>query len=709
MLRASHGGNAGLDAMNHVETRLENGTAVIVFSNPPVNSLGHAVRIQLLEAIDRAVADDAVHAIVLTGAGGIFSGGADIREFGTPAARASPTLHEIIAVLDACAKPVIAAINGLCLGGGFELALGCHHRVARADAKVGLPEVKLGLLPGAGGTQRLPRLVGLETALNMIVNGEQREARELELTALFEHVVAGSPIAAALAFAATHPAPQRVSALRVVEPNAEALCEFAMAAVKARSSLPAPQRCIEAIRASTRPFAEGSALERKLFLDLMNTPESKALRHSFFAERAAGRVADIPEGTPARPIREAAVIGGGTMGSGITICFLNAGVHCRLLEADQAALDRGVARIAAVFDAQVKKGKLSQAERERRMSLLVPGLSYDALANVDIVIEAVFETLDVKRKVFAEIDRVAKAGAVLATNTSTLDINVIARGTRRPADVVGLHFFSPANVMRLLEVVRGDATAKDVLATALGLAKTLRKVAVVSGVCDGFIGNRMLEHYGKQANYLLEEGASPAQVDAAMESFGSAMGPFRVGDLAGNDIGWNIRKRRRAERPGYRFSTLPDKLCELGRFGQKTGAGWYEYPDGSRKPQPSKVVDDLIAAHRRELGITPRSIDDAEIVDRLVYALVNEGARILEEKIAARASDLDVVYLTGYGFPAARGGPMFYADLAGLHGVRRRMEQFARNPHGDPEFWTPAPLLQRLAAEGGSFGEQGGS
>jgi 3-hydroxyacyl-CoA dehydrogenase len=569
--------------------------------------------------------------------------------------------------------------------------------------------VLLGLLPGAGGTQRLPRLTGLETALNMIVNGEQREAQALAHTALFERVAA-DPLAAALEFAASHPPPRRVSALSLKEPNAEALCEFALATVKARSPrLPAPQRCIESLRAATKPFAEGSATERRLFMELMGSPESRALRHAFFAERAASRVADVPESTSRRPIAEAAVIGAGTMGSGIAICFLNAGIPCCLLESDKSALDRGVARIAAVFDGQVAKGRLSPVERERRLGLLIPVLSYDALANVDIVIEAVFETLDVKRRVFAELDRVAKPGAILATNTSTLDVNAIARGTSRPADVLGLHFFSPANVMRLLEIVRGDATAKDVLATALALAKTLRKVAVVSGVCDGFIGNRMLEHYGKQANYLLEEGASPAQVDAAMEAFGSAMGPFKVGDLAGNDIGWNIRKRRRAEKPGYRFSTLPDKLCEAGRFGQKTGAGWYEYPNGARKPQPSTFVDELIAEHRRELGITPRRIDDAEIVDRLVYALVNEGARILEEKVAARASDVDVVYLTGYGFPAARGGPMFHADLVGLHGVRRRMLEFARNGHGDPGFWTPAPLIERLAGSGGSFEESGKS
>jgi 3-hydroxyacyl-CoA dehydrogenase len=692
--------------VHHVDYARDGAAAVITISNPPVNSISHAVRFALLEALDRAAMDDQVRAIVLAGADSLFSGGADIREFGTPAARAAPQLRDVIAAFEASPKAVIAAIGGLCLGGGLELALGCHYRVARADARVGLPEVMLGLLPGAGGTQRLPRLVGVETALNMILSGERVPARDLASTALFERVVDGDPVRAALELAGSFPGslvPRRVSALALVEPNLEALCEFALMTVKAKAPLAlAPQRCIECVKAAAKPFAEGSAIERRLFLELMQTPESMGLRHSFFAERAAGKVADIPESTPLRALTKAAVIGAGTMGGGIAICLLNAGIPTWLLENDQAALDRGVARIAGIYDAQVKKGKLAQAERDIRMGLLLPVLRYDVLGPADIVIEAVFERMDVKLAVFAELDRVMKPGAILATNTSTLDVNAIARSTKRPADVLGTHFFSPAHIMRLLELVRGTETANDVLATALALGKTLRKVSVVSGVCDGFIGNRMLEHYGKQANYLLEEGATPRQIDAAMEAFGFAMGPFKVGDLAGNDIGWNIRKRRRAERPGYKFSTLPDKLCELGRFGQKTGAGWYEYPDG-RKPLPSKAVDDLIAEHRRGLGIAPRKIDDAEIVDRLVYALVNEGARILDEGIAARSSDIDVVYLTGYGFPAMRGGPMFHADAVGLPLVQRRMHEFARNPHGDPKFWKPAALIERLVASGGSL------
>jgi 3-hydroxyacyl-CoA dehydrogenase len=694
--------------VHHVDYARDGAAAVITISNPPVNSFSHAVRSALLAALDRATADAGVRVVVLACAHGKFSAGADIREFGTPASLAAPQLRDVIAICEASAKPVVAAIDGVCLGGGFEIALGCHYRVARADARVGLPEVKLGLLPGAGGTQRLPRLVGVETALNMILSGEQIPARDLAKSALFDRVVDGEPVRSAVEFANDLAkqgslVPRRVSELNVVEPNLEALCDFAMMTVKAKAPLAlAPQRCIECVKAIAKPFAEGLAVERRLFVELVQSPESKGLRHSFFAERAAGKVADIPESTPLRPLAKAAVIGAGTMGGGITICFLNAGIPTWLLETDQGALDRGVARIAGIYDAQVKKGKLAPSERDKRMALLLPVLRYDAIGTADIVVEAVFERMDVKLAVFAELDRVMKPGAILATNTSTLDVNIIARSTKRPSDVLGTHFFSPANVMRLLEIVRGTATGREALATALALGKILRKVSVVSGVCDGFIGNRMLEHYGKQANYLLEEGASPHQVDAAMEAFGFAMGPFKVGDLAGNDIGWNIRKRRRAEKPGYRFSTLPDKLCEMGRFGQKTGAGWYEYPDG-RKPLPSKVVDELIAAHRKELGITPRKIDDAEIVDRLLYALANEGARILDEGIAARSSDIDVVYLTGYGFPAMRGGPMFHADFVGLPLVQRRMREFARNGHGDPDFWKPAPLIERLVASGGSF------
>ena len=694
--------------MPHVEYRAERTVAVIAFGNPPVNGLSHAVRSEIAVALERATADSSVRAIVLTGSGGMFSGGADIKEFGTPAALRGPNLRQLIEAVETSAKPVIVAICGNCLGGGLELSLAAHYRVASADAKLGLPEVKLGLLPGAGGTQRLPRLVGVETAINMIASGEPVPAKLLAKTALLDRVVEGDPVAAAVELAASNDVitktPRRTRDIALTEPNLEALCEFARNGVKSQfPNLPAPVRCIDAIEAAGKPFDEGLAFERRCFVELMQSPESQSLRHAFFAERAASKVHDVPESTPVRKIEKAAVIGAGTMGGGISICFLNAGIAVWLVEANKEGLEKGVARIAAIYDGQVKKGKLAQTERDRRMALLTPTLEYATIAQADIVIEAVFESMDVKQQVFSALDRVMKPGAILATNTSTLDVNQIAAFTKRPQDVVGTHFFSPANVMRLLEIVRARKTAPDVLATALKLGKTLRKVSVVSGVCDGFIGNRMLEPYTKQASYLLEEGASPQQVDGALEAFGFAMGPFRVGDLAGNDIGWSIRKRRRAERADYRFSTLPDKLCELGRFGQKAGAGWYDYPEGPRKPKPAKLVEELIARHRAEIGVTPRKISSAEIVDRLVYALVNEAAKILEEKIAARASDIDVVYLTGYGFPPSRGGPMFYADLVGLYEVRRRMLEFGRNPHGEPDAWKPAPLIERLTGSGGSF------
>jgi 3-hydroxyacyl-CoA dehydrogenase len=695
--------------MPDIDYRVDRAVAVISFANPPVNGLSHAVRAAISAALDRAHADPAAHAIVLTGAGGLFSAGADIREFGTSASMAEPTLRRLIDQVETSAKPVIAAIAGTCLGGGLELALAAHYRVASADAKLGLPEVKLGLLPGAGGTQRLPRLVGVERAIDMIVSGEPVPATVLLGTALLDRVVDGDPVAGAVELAAsadiaTRP-PPRTRDLPLDEPNLAALCEAARARLTAaRPLLPAPMRAVDAIEAAGKPFDEGLAIERRAFLELMETPESKGLRHAFFAERAAGKVDGITPSTPIRPLDQAAVIGAGTMGAGIAVALLDAGIRLWLVEADQAALDRGLARVAGSYDGQVKKGKLTVSERDRRLALLRPTLSYETIGQADVVIEAVFESLEVKRQVFIVLDRVMKPGAVLATNTSTLDVDTIAGFTRRPADVLGLHFFSPANVMRLLEVVRGRATAPEVLATALALGKALRKVAVVSGVCDGFIGNRMLEAYTKQAWYLVEEGATHQQVDQAMESFGFAMGPFRVGDLVGHDVSLAIRQRRRAERPGYRCSTLPDKLCALGRLGQKTGGGWYDYPEGPRRPAPSAVVEELITSHRAEIGASPRRIDDSEIVDRLVYALVNEGARILEEGIAARASDIDVVYLTGYGFPRARGGPMFHADQVGLGQVLRRVREFARNPHGDPAFWTPAPLLKRLAESGGRLG-----
>ena len=702
--------------MSSVQTSRQGPVAVIRFGEPPVNSLGLATRRALAAALDAAVADATVTAVVLTGQNGLFSAGADIREFGTPAMLAAPHLQDLIGLVEATPKPVVAAIEGMCLGGGLELALGAHYRVATESAKLGLPEVKIGLLPGAGGTQRLPRLIGVEAALNVILGGEPVPAKLFRGSPLLDSLVSDDLVGAAVALAAAKAGERaaggrlpRARDRQVPGANAEALLGFARNTVKAGfANFPAPLKCIDAIEAATtRPFEDGLAVERQLFGELMLTPVSRALRHAFFAERAAAKIPDVPEATPTRPIRAAAVIGAGTMGTGIALNFLNAGIPVQLLEVGREALDKGALRIRETYAGQVQKGRLKQADAEARVALLQPTLSYDDVAQADIVIEAVFEEMSVKEAVFKTLDRVMKAGAILATNTSTLDVDQIAAFTKRPADVLGTHFFSPANIMKLLEVVRGQATAKDVLATTMRLAKTLKKTAVVSGVCDGFIGNRMIEQYSRQALFMIDEGASPAAIDAAAEGFGFAMGPFRMSDLAGNDIGWHIRKRRAAEHPEIVYSKVADKLCELGRFGQKSGAGWYDYRPGDRTAYPSAVVAELVTAYRATLSIKPRKLEAREIVDRLVFALVNEGARILEEGIALRASDIDVVYLTGYGFPVWRGGPMCYADEQGVYSVAQRMRELARNPYGDPGFWTPAPLIARLAADGGAFNSAG--
>jgi 3-hydroxyacyl-CoA dehydrogenase len=689
---------------------LQADVAVITLDNPPVNGLGYDTRLALAQGVERAVADAAVKAIVVTGAGKAFSGGADIREFGSPKATAEPNLLSLIKLLEDCPKPVVAAIHSVCMGGGLELALGCHYRIAAPGTQVALPEVKIGLIPGAGGTQRLPRVLGVETALNMIVSGEPVKSELLATLPgqkLFDAIEAGDLLQAACAMArakAGEPRP-RVRDLKARHDNPDAYFAFARNMVKGMAkNFPAPAKCVDAVEASVgKSFDAGMAYERELFISLMMTPECKALRHAFFGERAASKIPDVPEGTPQRKIEKVAVIGAGTMGGGISMNFLNAGIPVTMLEMKQEALDRGVATIRKNYDSQVKKGKLKQDKLDARMALLTTTLNYADIGQADMVIEAVFEEMGVKEKVFKALDEVMKPGAILATNTSTLDVNKIAGFTKRPQDVIGTHFFSPANVMKLLEVVRGEHTAKDVLATVMALGKKIRKTSVVSGVCDGFIGNRMIEQYSRQAGFLLEEGCTPAQVDKAVEKFGFAMGPFRMGDLAGNDIGWAIRKRRYQEKPGMRYSKTADLLCELGRYGQKTGAGWYDYQAGKRDAIPSKLVEDMIAQHRTDLGITPRKIGDDEIVHRLVYSLVNEGAKILEEGIASKASDIDMVYLTGYGFPLHRGGPMCYADQQGLFNVVQTMKRFAANPLDDAGFWQPAPLLARLAAEGKSF------
>ena len=689
--------------------------AVITMNNPPVNGLGYDTRRGIAEGVERAQADPAVVAVVLTGAGKAFSGGADIREFGSPKALAEPNLLSLIKLVENAAKPVVAAIHSVAMGGGLELALGCHYRVASPGASIALPEVKIGLIPGAGGTQRLPRVLGVETALNMIVSGEPVRSEVLAGLPgqkLFDRLVDGDLLEGACAFAAEKAAEHaagaplpRVRDLPVKHPNADAYFQFARNMVKGMAkNFPAPPKCVDAVEAAVkRKFDDGMLLEREVFLALMQTPECKALRHAFFGERAASKIPDVPEDTLMRTVAKVAVVGAGTMGGGISMNFLNAGIPVTVLETRQEALDRGVATIRKNYEAQVRKGKLKQDKYEQRMALLSTTLAYDDIKDADLVIEAVFEEMGVKEQVFRKLDEVMKPGAILASNTSTLDVDKIAAFTARPQDVVGMHFFSPANVMKLLEVVRGAKTGKDVLATVMQVAKKIRKTAVVSGVCDGFIGNRMIEQYSRQAGFLLEEGCTPQQVDKAIEKFGFAMGPFRMGDLAGNDIGWAIRKRRYVEKPHMRYSKTADLLCEMGRFGQKTGAGWYDYQAGKRDAIPSQAVVEMIETHRQALGITPRKISDDEIVHRLVLSLVNEAAKILEEGIASKASDIDMVYLTGYGFPLWRGGPMCYADSLGLFNAVQMMKRFAANPHDDASFWEPAPLLKKLVAEGKSL------
>jgi 3-hydroxyacyl-CoA dehydrogenase len=699
-------------------TQIHGDVAVITLDNPPVNGLGLSTRQAIVAGLDQAEADAAVKAIVITGAGKAFSGGADIKEFGSPKAIQEPNLLSVIRALEATSKPVVAAIHSVCMGGGLELALGAHYRIAAPGCSVALPEVKLGLIPGAGGTQRLPRVLGVEAALNMIVSGEPVKAEmlaQLPGQKLFDKLAASpeslaeEALALAREVAAQHAADGSafplVRNLPCKHKDGDAYFQFARNMVKGMAkNFPAPAKCVDAVEAATkRKFEDGMAFERETFINLMWTSECRSLRHLFVAERAASKIPDVPEDTPKRAINSVAIIGAGTMGGGIAMNFLNAGIPVKMLEMKQEALDRGTSTMCKNYEAQVKKGKLKQDKLDQRMALLSTTLSYDDLADADLVIEAVFEEIGVKEAVFKELDRVCKPGAILASNTSTLDVDAIANFTSRPQDVVGMHFFSPANVMKLLEVVRGKATAHDVLATVMAISKKIKKTAVVSGVCDGFIGNRMIEQYGRQGGFLLDEGCTPSQVDKAIEKFGFAMGPFRMGDLAGNDIGWAIRKRRYVEKPGMKYSKTADLLCEKGRFGQKTGAGWYDYVPGKRDAIPNAEVEQMIADHRASLGITPRKISDEEIVQRLVFSLVNEAAHILEEGIANKASDIDIVYIFGYGFPVYRGGPLNYANEIGLFNVVQAMKRFAKNPLDDANFWQPAPLLARLAAEGKTF------
>jgi 3-hydroxyacyl-CoA dehydrogenase len=680
---------------------VRDGVAVISMNNPPINGLSNALRAAIMENLEKADKDAAVRAIVLIGAAKAFSGGADIREFNSP--RIKPDLPDVNDRQDAMSKPLVAAIGGFALGGGLELALACHYRVAAPKALLGLPEVKLGILPGSGGTQRLPRVVPMADAVQMMTTGNPIPAEKAKSFGLVDEVAQGDLLDFSLNFIKTKigkPLPRiRDRSVKLDDPKgffAKAREEVA----KASRGYPAPLEivgCAEA--AATLPFDEGRKYERAAFARLVETTESKSLRHAFFAERQTSKIPDVPDDTPVREVKKAAVLGAGTMGGGIAMNFANAGIPVTLIDMNQAAVDKGIGIIRKNYAATVSKGRLKQEDMDRRMALIKP--STELPSDADIYVEAVFERMDVKQDVFRKLDAIAKPGAILATNTSTLDVDQIAAVTRRPQDVIGTHFFSPANVMRLLEVVRGKQTDKGVLATTMKLGKALKKVPVVSGVCDGFIGNRMLEKYGQQSLFLLDEGASPQQVDAALAKFGMAMGPFTMYDMAGNDIGWEVRKRRYRERPDFVYSKIADRVCEQGRFGQKTGKGFYKYEPGNRKPIPDPAVDEIISAYRKEIKISPRQISDEEIVQRLIYALVNEGAHILEEGIALRASDIDMVYLTGYGFPPYRGGPMFYADTVGLAKVLSSIEGFQKGYQG--QAWKPAPLLVKLAKEGRRF------
>jgi 3-hydroxyacyl-CoA dehydrogenase len=680
--------------------RLEGEIAVLSIANPPVNALSLPVRQGLMEGLLRAATDDAVAAMVMIGADGTFSSGADINEIGSGAALTAPTLRDLQGQMEASRKPLVAALEGIALGGGFEIALTCHWRVAGREAKVGLPEVKLGLLPGAGGTQRFTRLAGPAAALGAITSGAPiAAARALELRLV--DAVADDVLSAAIALArraVNEDWPLRITSdigEHLREGTPELFAEFrGRLASKARGQL-APFRIVDAIEAAcTRPKEEAFRLEREYFVECRDSPQRKALTHVFFAEREARHIPGLPADTEPLPIHAAAVIGAGTMGGGIAMCFANAGIPVALLEVSSEALERGLAVIRKNYAASVARGSLAPPRAEQAQALIRGVSNYEALDSADIIIEAVFEDLAVKREVFARLDRVAAPHAILATNTSTLDIDAIAASTKRPAQVVGTHFFSPANVMKLLENVRGRQTSAETIATVMALGKTLGKIAVLAGNCDGFIGNRMLMFYGSEAEFLLEEGATPEQIDRVMENFGFAMGPFAMRDLAGNDVGFLIRKGRKLP-ADERWSPILERIVAEGRLGQKSGKGFYRYDGRSRSVDPA--VTTLIEAISRELGVPRRAIPDEEILERLLHPLVNEGARLLEEGIAIRAGDIDVVYVYGYGFPAARGGPMFWAEQSGLARVVDTMRRLAPT-HGAR--WRPAPLLVRLAAAG---------
>ncbi|WP_417223144.1 3-hydroxyacyl-CoA dehydrogenase NAD-binding domain-containing protein [Achromobacter spanius] len=691
----------------HTERTESGRVALLRLRNPPVNSLSAALRAELHAAIQAALADESVQALVLVGDGAFFCCGAEIREFNTPMSTREPTLRSVIALIEGASKPVTAAIHGAALGGGLELALGCHSRVALGGASLGLPEVKLGVLPGAGGTQRLPRIIGVERALTMIAQGDAIDAATALDWGLLDEVFADDLPQRAAAYALAHAdaplAGRNVGARKVAAPADASVYDRARkeAARRYRGCV-APLACVDCVEAAAKTtLQDGLAVERERFLELVNGSQSKAQRHLFFAERAAVK---LPEGWRAEaPITTVGVVGAGTMGGGIAMSLANAGLAVVLVERDAQALERGWSAIRKNYAATAAKGKLTAAQVEERLARIRTSLNMSDLRDADLVIEAAFEDMDVKRQIFTALDAVCKPRAILASNTSRLDIDQIAGFTRRPAQVLGMHFFSPANVMRLLEVVQGRDTDGNVIAAVFRLARQMGKLPVLVGVCDGFVGNRMVSPYTREAHFLLEEGASPAQVDGALQRFGLAMGPLRMADMAGLDISWAFRKRMAPTRPAHlRYSRVADSLCEQGRFGQKTGSGFYRYEAGSREPLEDPRVLALIEQCARQDGIARRDITDEEIVQRTMYALVNEGARILEEGIARRASDIDVIYVNGYGFPAYRGGPLFYADEQGLPAVLATIRRF-HEAHG--ELWQPAPLLERLVAQGKRFAD----
>lgn len=701
--------------MSELVTLTQDGDiAVITVNNPPVNALSPGVPEGIADAIVKIAADDSIKGAVMIGAGQTFIAGADIKEFGKITSgqrKEGINFLDVIKSIEDCPKPTVAAIHGTAFGGGLEVAMGFHYRVAVASAQVGQPEVKLGLIPGAAGTQRLPRLAGVAKATQMCVDGNPISAKEALSLGIVDRIVEGDLLAGAIAFvkekiaSGEKPPKTRERNEKLGDDATNApIFEVARAqAKKAARGMMAPQAAIDAVEAATKlSFDEGVAKEKELFQQCLFSDQSKAMIHVFFGEREVQKIPGIGKDTPQITINKAAIIGAGTMGGGIAMNYANAGIPVIIKETTQEALDRGMATIRKNYQNSVNKGRFPQEVMDKRMALITPQLTYDGFEQADIITEAVFEGMALKKEIFGELDKIAKPGAILASNTSTLDIDEIASATSRPEFVIGHHYFSPANVMRLLEIVRGKATSNEVIATSMALAKRLKKVGVLVGNCYGFVGNRMLHQYGREAQFLVEEGAKPQDVDGALYKFGMAMGPLAVGDLAGLDVGWRIRKEHRhLEKPGVRYPKVADELCERGRYGQKTGAGWYKY-DENRKAIPDPEVDALIEQIAAAQGITRRTVTEEEIIERTQYALINEGAKILAEGTALRAVDIDIIYLNGYGYPAWRGGPMWYGDTVGLKKVYDRVCQFHAE-HG--ELWTPAPLLKELAEAGRTFAD----